>query len=145
MSERKELCETCRWWNDWREDLQPFGDCRRFPPQLFHLQRMPAVETPESDLMDSTVWPLTECTDFCGEWTPADQPAVNPNFLKQPCRVLNLSVRARKCLVRLGVLTVSDLIRKHDCDILECRNAGITTLDEIKARLAEHGLRLGIG
>lgn len=70
MAERIERCETCRWWNCWRDRLQPFGDCQRFPPQLFRLKNLPQAETAEGDLMNCTTWPLTECSDWCGEWTP---------------------------------------------------------------------------
>lgn len=53
---------------------------------------------------------------------------------------LKLSVRARKCLVRLGIVTIGDLTRKASDDLLECKNFGVTSLNEIREKLAEREL-----
>lgn len=55
---------------------------------------------------------------------------------------LELSVRSRRCLQRLNVKTLHDLIQYSEADLLATRNFGVTSLNEIKARLAEHGLSL---
>ncbi len=55
---------------------------------------------------------------------------------------LELSVRARRCLQRLNVTTLDDLVHLSEQDLLSTRNFGVTSLNEIKARLAEHGLQL---
>lgn len=62
--------------------------------------------------------------------------------LTDPISTLNLSVRGTKCMFRCGVKTVGDLILKTEEDLLQIRNFGITTLLEVRARLAERGLRL---
>jgi len=69
---------------------------------------------------------------------PAGQEAV----LNKPVAELELSVRARRCLQRLNVQTLGDLIKYTEADLLATRNFGVTSLNEVKARLAEHGLQL---
>jgi len=48
---------------------------------------------------------------------------------------LNLSVRARKCMNRLNIQTIGELIRKSADDMLECKNFGVTSLNEIREKL----------
>jgi DNA-directed RNA polymerase subunit alpha len=55
---------------------------------------------------------------------------------------LALSVRARKCLERLAVATVGELISKTEAELLGCKNFGVTSLNEIKGKLADLGLAL---
>jgi DNA-directed RNA polymerase subunit alpha len=55
---------------------------------------------------------------------------------------LSLSVRARKCLERLTVATVGELISKTEAELLGCKNFGVTSLNEIKGKLADLGLAL---
>jgi len=59
-----------------------------------------------------------------------------------PIAELNLSVRARKCTTKLGITTIGDLVRRTADDLLECKNFGVTSLNEVRERLAERGLRL---
>lgn len=55
---------------------------------------------------------------------------------------LNLSVRARKCMTRLGISTIGALIQRTPDELLSSRNFGVTSLNEIRARLAEMNLKL---
>jgi DNA-directed RNA polymerase subunit alpha len=57
---------------------------------------------------------------------------------------LELSVRATNCLESEGITTVRDLVIRPDEELLEVRNFGETTLKEVKAKLAERGLYLGM-
>jgi DNA-directed RNA polymerase subunit alpha len=57
---------------------------------------------------------------------------------------LNLSVRATNCLESEGITTVRDLVIRSDDELLEVRNFGDTTLKEVKIKLAEHDLALGM-
>jgi DNA-directed RNA polymerase subunit alpha len=57
---------------------------------------------------------------------------------------LELSVRATNCLESEGITTVRDLVIRTDEELLEVRNFGETTLREVKAKLAERGLHLGM-
>ncbi len=73
------------------------------------------------------------------------RPAVPPGseaILAKPVSELELSVRARRCLQRLNISTLGDLIQHTEHDLLSTRNFGVTSLNEIKARLADHGLSL---
>src|ERR671933_1418025 len=57
---------------------------------------------------------------------------------------LELSVRATNCLESEGITTVRDLVIRNDDELLEVRNFGETTLKEVKLKLAERGLQLGM-
>jgi DNA-directed RNA polymerase subunit alpha len=57
---------------------------------------------------------------------------------------LELSVRATNCLESEGIATVRDLVMRSDDELLEVRNFGETTLKEVKGKLQERGLHLGM-
>jgi DNA-directed RNA polymerase subunit alpha len=57
---------------------------------------------------------------------------------------LELSVRATNCLESEGITTVRDLVIRSDEELLEVRNFGETTLREVKGKLAERGMQLGM-
>ncbi|MSU79021.1 MAG: DNA-directed RNA polymerase subunit alpha [Gemmataceae bacterium] len=57
---------------------------------------------------------------------------------------LELSVRATNCLESEGITTVRDLVIRSDEELLEVRNFGETTLREVKQKLTERGLALGM-
>lgn len=57
-------------------------------------------------------------------------------------RELNLSVRPRKCCTKLGITAISDLIRRTAKDMLEVKNFGLTSLNEVREKLAARGLKL---
>src|SRR5204863_3987765 len=57
---------------------------------------------------------------------------------------LELSVRATNCLESEGITTVRDLVNRSDEELLEVRNFGETTLREVKQKLTERGLTLGM-
>ena len=57
---------------------------------------------------------------------------------------LELSVRATNCLETEGITTVRDLVSRSDQELLEVRNFGETTLKEVRQRLGECGLELGM-
>ena len=76
---------------------------------------------------------------------PIDTSGMTPDqqaILDRPISELNLSVRARKCMVRLGINTISELIRKTGDDLLESKNFGVTSLNEVRAKLEGMGLKL---
>ena len=55
---------------------------------------------------------------------------------------LQLSVRSRKCLLKLNIRTLGELTRKTDAELLGCKNFGVTSLNEIKKILGNLGLFL---
>ena len=63
-------------------------------------------------------------------------------LLEKPIADLNLSVRARKCMVRLGLNTIAELVRRTGDDLLECKNFGVTSLNEVREKLTIKGLKL---
>jgi DNA-directed RNA polymerase subunit alpha len=62
--------------------------------------------------------------------------------LNQPISDLNLSVRARKCTGRLGLTTVGELVQRTADELLSGRNFGVTSLNEVRAKLSEIDLKL---
>ena len=57
---------------------------------------------------------------------------------------LNLSVRATNCLESEGINTVRDLVTRTEDQLLQVRNFGETTLQEVRDRLQSYNLRLGM-
>ena len=55
---------------------------------------------------------------------------------------LELSVRSRRCMERLGIRSVRDLINKTEIELIAAKNFGMTSLNEIKRKLKELGLDL---
>lgn len=55
---------------------------------------------------------------------------------------LQLSVRARKCMARLQIATLGELVQRSPDDLLSTKNFGVTSLNEIRQQLAERGLKL---
>ncbi|MDQ3958615.1 MAG: DNA-directed RNA polymerase subunit alpha [Actinomycetota bacterium] len=62
--------------------------------------------------------------------------------LAQPIEDMDLTVRSYNCLKREGVTTVGELVQKTEDDLLEIRNFGQKSIDEVKAKLEEMGLDL---
>ncbi|MCG3128717.1 MAG: DNA-directed RNA polymerase subunit alpha [Phycisphaerae bacterium] len=73
---------------------------------------------------------------------PVHVPPGAEGNLRKPVSEMELSVRARKCLQRLNIGTVGELILKTEAELLAIRNFGVTSLNEIKLRLADLGLQL---
>lgn len=59
-----------------------------------------------------------------------------------PVGDLGLSVRARKCLSRLGILSIGELMNRSPDELLGVRNFGVTSLNEIRLKLGEMGVAL---
>lgn len=57
---------------------------------------------------------------------------------------LDLSVRAMNCLEAENINTVRELVIRTEDSLLEVRNFGETTLNEVKDKLSSIGLRLGM-
>ncbi len=63
-------------------------------------------------------------------------------ILLRPVADLDLSVRARKCMNRLGIQTIGELVRRTADELLECKNFGVTSLKEIREKLTLQSLKL---
>lgn len=57
-------------------------------------------------------------------------------------RTLGLTVRARKAFQRLGCETVGDVLNYTANDLLALKNFGKSSLEDVRARLRERGLKL---
>ena len=64
--------------------------------------------------------------------------------LNMPIQELELSVRASNCLESVKIQTVGELVNMTDGDLLKIRSFGKTSLREIKRKLADIGLSLGM-
>jgi DNA-directed RNA polymerase subunit alpha len=64
-------------------------------------------------------------------------------ILDIPITDFELSVRSRNCLKKMSIRTVGDLLKVSEAELLAYKNFGETSLNEIKALLAQKGLRLG--
>ena len=64
--------------------------------------------------------------------------------LSMPVSELELSVRASNCLESARIDTVSQLVTMSDADLLKLRSFGRTSLREVKRKLQDIGLDLGM-
>jgi DNA-directed RNA polymerase subunit alpha len=77
----------------------------------------------------------------------ATKALVDPDLeqkLNMTVQELDLSVRANNCLESAKIPTVRDLVKKTDAELLKVRSFGKTSLREVKRRLADLGLSLGM-
>ncbi|MFZ0034074.1 MAG: DNA-directed RNA polymerase subunit alpha C-terminal domain-containing protein [Sedimentisphaerales bacterium] len=66
----------------------------------------------------------------------------NEGLLNKSVDDLQLSVRARKCVQKLNIRTIGELIRKTEAELLGVKNFGVTSLNEIKKAIGNLGLSL---
>ncbi|MHC4123273.1 MAG: DNA-directed RNA polymerase subunit alpha [Planctomycetota bacterium] len=64
--------------------------------------------------------------------------------LSTPIQELELSVRSSNCLDSVKMETVEELVKMTEADLLRIRSFGKTSLREIKRKLADMGLSLGM-
>ena len=65
-------------------------------------------------------------------------------ILRTPITDFELSVRARNCLNKMNILTLGDLVKQTEAELLAYKNFGETSLNEIKEILGCKGLLLGM-
>jgi DNA-directed RNA polymerase subunit alpha len=63
------------------------------------------------------------------------------NF-SMPIEEMELTVRSYNCLKREGIHTVGELVSRSEADLLDIRNFGAKSIDEVKMKLAGMGLAL---
>ncbi len=64
--------------------------------------------------------------------------------LKQPLSALELSIRAANCLESSRIHTIGDLVQLTEGELLKVRSFGKTSLREVRRKLSEQGLSLGM-
>lgn len=73
-------------------------------------------------------------------------PSVTDQFaaeqLSTPVEALDLTVRSYNCLKREGIHTVGELISRSEADLMDIRNFGAKSIDEVKDKLASMGIAL---
>ena len=77
----------------------------------------------------------------------ANRAMIDPELqqkLNMSIQELDLSVRANNCLESAKIGSVRDLVKKMDGDLLKVRSFGKTSLREVKRKLADMGLSLGM-
>jgi DNA-directed RNA polymerase subunit alpha len=73
---------------------------------------------------------------------PSVQDAALAADLALPIEDLDLTVRSYNCLKREGIHTVGELVGRSEADLLDIRNFGSKSIDEVKAKLHSMGLQL---
>jgi DNA-directed RNA polymerase subunit alpha len=73
---------------------------------------------------------------------PAEDESELSGELATTIEELNLSVRSYNCLKREGINTVGDLVQRSEQELMDIRNFGQKSIDEVKAKLEELGLGL---
>ena len=76
------------------------------------------------------------------EMGPSVLDAAHAADLALPIEDLDLTVRSYNCLKREGIHTVGELINRSEADLLDIRNFGSKSIDEIKAKLASMSMSL---
>ncbi|GAA4785529.1 DNA-directed RNA polymerase subunit alpha [Corynebacterium canis] len=73
---------------------------------------------------------------------PSPQETEHTESYKIPIEDLNFSVRSYNCLKRQEIHTVGELAECNESDLLDIRNFGQKSIDEVKIKLASLGLTL---
>lgn len=102
--------------------------------------------TQAADILRSQLNIFTEFDETYVEPEPEiDEAKILRNrYLSKPVADLELSVRAGNCLESANIKTIRELVVKSEKEMLEYKNFGKTSLNEIKDQLANMGLTLGM-
>ena len=132
-----------------RMEIHTLGDLTRISePELLGSKNFGETSLKEvRDILDSRGLSIGENVADAKRQTPQqvrreDLPDEKRAVFDSPVSDLNLSVRARKCVSRLNITTIGEIMNRSPDDLLGVRNFGVTSLNEIRAKLAEMGLAL---
>lgn len=67
---------------------------------------------------------------------------IEPRVLSVQLSDMELPLRVRKALVALKTQSIGDLLTHTEAELLSLKNFGLTSLNELKAKLAEYGVNL---
>ena len=133
-------------------NIRTLGDLTRTteagPPVQQELRRDVARRNQGHDAgQGSCAWECrSKATNAAGHDHRIEQPQEVPPelqaILNKPIGDLNLSVRARKCMSKLNIQTVGDLLKHTGDELLECKNFGVTSLNEVREKLTSLSLKL---
>ncbi len=96
-------------------------------------------QTRARQILKSVESSQTMVYDEKGQWEHEHRVAI----LDRPITDFELSVRARNCLRQMNIRTLGDLLGTSEAELLGYKNFGETSLNEIKALLAQMEMRLG--
>ncbi|MDE2293069.1 MAG: DNA-directed RNA polymerase subunit alpha [Elusimicrobia bacterium] len=85
--------------------------------------------------------------EFEGAGEGGEGPALDArlkDILSQPVEMIELSSRASNCLKVARIKTIRELVARREEELLAVKNFGQKSLDEIKERLKDMGLALGM-
>ena len=125
------------------------GERTDFDRLVVDVETKPAISP--RDAMASAGRTLTELFGLARELNvaaegveigPAPVDAVLSNELAIPIEDLDLSVRSYNCLKREGINTVSELVALSETQLMNIRNFGQKSVDEVRDKLTEMGLSL---
>jgi DNA-directed RNA polymerase subunit alpha len=71
-------------------------------------------------------------------------PQKTESILNKSVFEIDWSARVRSALDKMKIYTLGDLVQKTEFDFLGVRNFGATSLDEIRTRLKQMGLKLSV-
>ena len=104
--------------------------------QMAEMEAQPAAAPVQGPL--GAVTPKVQPAYGAGDdLTPAERAK-----LERPVADLQLSVRARKCLTRLGIQTLGELVSRTPDELMSVRNFGVTSLNEIRQKLVDFDIKL---
>ncbi|HEY8371565.1 MAG TPA: DNA-directed RNA polymerase subunit alpha C-terminal domain-containing protein, partial [Pseudonocardiaceae bacterium] len=120
-----------------------------FDKLILDVETKPSI-TPR-DAVASAGKTLVELFGLCRELNvDADAIEIGPSpaeadtiaAFAMPIEDLDLTVRSYNCLKREGIHTVGELVSRSEADLLDIRNFGAKSIDEVKMKLAALGLTL---
>ena len=76
------------------------------------------------------------------EMGPSESDNARAQDYATPIEDLDLTVRSYNCLKREGIHTVGELVSRSEADLLDIRNFGSKSIDEVKAKLVSMGLQM---
>jgi Bacterial RNA polymerase, alpha chain C terminal domain len=145
------ICRNCRFWMDFH-DGSDTGECCRFPPAIIVLPLLCSFEACEGEekLAAQTKFPGTDSDEWCGEFQARD---IHPPLPDVPVKAAGFSFRVRRALAhgwtdygdsrKLYPLNSSNELAERSADeLLELRNFGVTSLNEVRDFLKKHGRHL---
>jgi DNA-directed RNA polymerase subunit alpha len=110
-----------------------------------------ASVTKAAGIMRDTLRTFLPASEAAASAAPAGPAASAPqtssrvkDLLTQPVDIIELSVRASNCLKAAKIKTINELVSKSEEELLNFKNFGKKSLDEIVDRLKELGLSLSM-
>jgi len=136
-----------------RMNLETLGDlCRLTEEELLASRNFGETSLQEiKEILSARGLRLGEAREEGVTLVPGAEPAAIPAgapgapteaILATPISELNLSMRSRKCMERLGIDTIGQLVEHTAEELLASRNFGRTSLNEVNEKLARFNLSL---